>query len=66
MDLTGVDVTDAPGARRGAEVTVFGGQTDGAMRAEEVAELLDTIGYEVVVSVSPRVPRVYREAPERP
>lgn len=60
MDLCMVDVTDVPGAREGDRVTLIG-EEDGAVRsAESLAEELDTINYEVVTNLHPRVPRVYR------
>ena len=43
----------------GDEVVLIGSQGDGVIRAEEIAERLDTIGYEVLCAVSARVPRVY-------
>jgi alanine racemase len=65
MDLTTVDVTDVPGAALGDEV-VFLGTQDGPLgsaqvTSEEIAKLLGTIPWEVVTSISRRVPRFYRE-----
>ncbi len=51
LDVTGVD------AREGDIVTVFGLRP----RAEELAEILDTIPYEIITSVSQRVNRVLVE-----
>ena len=59
MDVCMLDVTDVPGVEPGDEVTVFGRGTDGAPTACELAELADTIPYEILCGVSPRVPRVY-------
>lgn len=66
MDLTGVDVTDLDGCERGEEAVVLGAQGDDVLRAEEVAQAAGTIGYEVLCSIAPRVPRVYvgRGAPQ--
>ena len=45
-------------ARVGNEITVFG---RGALRsATDLAELIDTIGEEIALRVSPSIPRVYR------
>jgi alanine racemase len=44
----------------GDEVVLFGRQGDQEIRAEEVAGWAGTIGYEIVCSVSARVPREYR------
>lgn len=65
MDLTTVDVTDIPGAALGDEVVVLGTQ-DGPLGSaqvtpEEIAQILGTIPWEVVTSISRRVPRFYRE-----
>lgn len=54
MDICMIDVTDV-GNPYGAEVEVFGNE----MPVTEVACVLDTIPYEVLTSVSPRVRRTY-------
>jgi alanine racemase len=56
MDQCMADVSAVPGVREGDEVTIFGAPELGA---DEVAERLGTINYELVCMVSPRVPRVY-------
>lgn len=65
MDLTSIDVTGIPGARVGDEVVVLGGQEGplgaDAITAEEVATWVGTIPWEVITSISRRVPRFYRE-----
>jgi alanine racemase len=55
MDMCMADITDIPGCRVGDVVTVFGDR----LSAEEMAEKAGTINYEIVCSVSKRVPRVY-------
>lgn len=57
MDLTGVDVTGVT-CERGDEAVLWGHQGDALLHPEEVAEAAGTIAYEVLSSVSPRVPRV--------
>ena len=59
MDLTGVDVTELGRCARGDEAVLFGAQGGEVLRPEEVAEAAGTIAYEVLTSVSPRVPRIY-------
>jgi alanine racemase len=59
MDQITVDCGDDP-VQEGDEVVLFGSQGDQAIRAEELAAWAGTIGYEVVCSVSERVPREYR------
>jgi len=58
-------VTNIDGARLGDEVVVMGSQKgllgQDAIGASEIAEQLDTIPWEVLTSVSRRVPRFYRE-----
>lgn len=65
MDLTMVDVTDVPGARVGDEVVFLGPQEGPLGRdvitAAELAGLTGTIPWEVLTSISRRVPRFYRE-----
>ena len=65
MDMTMIDVTDIDGARMGDEVVVLGAQKgplgQDTITAEEIATALDTIAWEVLTSVSRRVPRFYRE-----
>nr|WP_244962638.1 alanine racemase [Cryobacterium roopkundense] len=46
----------------GAEAVLFGSGDDGEASADEWAAAAGTINYEVVTRISPRVPRVYRNA----
>jgi alanine racemase len=50
----------------GDEVVLIGRQGDDEVTAEEWAGLLDTIAYEIVCGIGPRVPRHYRPARPRP
>lgn len=59
MDQLMVDVGDAT-VDVGDEVVIVGSQGDETIGAGDIAELLDTISYEVVCAVSDRVPRIYR------
>ena len=58
MDQTMIDVTAIPGVRQGDEVVLIGEQGNEQISAEEVAERLGTISYEVVSEILARVPRV--------
>ena len=58
MDQTTVDVSHIPGVRQGDEVVLIGEQGDERITAEDVAERLGTINYEVVSEILARVPRV--------
>ena len=53
--------SEDPGIQRGEEVVVIGRQGEASITAEEVAQWLGTINYEVTCAVSKRVPRVYLE-----
>lgn len=64
MDLTMVDVTDIPGAQQGDEVVLLGKQGEGSISADETALWADTISYEVLTSISARVPRIHHSLKE--
>ena len=50
----------------GTEVVLLGSQGDEEITAGEWAEHLDTIGYEVVCGIGPRVPRRYIDSEGEP
>lgn len=60
MDQTIVDVSAVPGVVAGDQATIVGRQGDGAIGVAEFAKWADTIPYEILCSVTKRVPRVYR------
>jgi alanine racemase len=60
MDYVMVDATDIPGVSTGDEVVLLGKQGRERITAEEIAEKIHTISYEVFCSVGKRVPRVYK------
>jgi alanine racemase len=63
MDLTLIDVTALRGkVDLGDEVVIIGRQGSEEVTADELAKKIGTINYEVVTSISPRVPRVAVEA----
>ena len=57
MNMTMLDVTDA-GAELDDEVVLLGRQGNAEIRAEELAEKIGTIPYEVVARINPFIPRV--------
>jgi alanine racemase len=59
MDQCMIDVTDIEDVKVGDEVVLFGGQGEGFIHIDELAEKLGTINYEIVCMISKRVPRVY-------
>jgi alanine racemase len=61
MDQTMIDVSHVPNVRVGDEVVLIGSQGNETITAEEVAERLDTINYEVVSAIMARVPRSLQE-----
>ena len=65
MDMSMIDVTDLPGASLRDEVVVLGAQDgplgEAAITADEIAAHMGSIPWEVLTSISRRVPRFYRE-----
>jgi alanine racemase len=57
MDMTTIDVTDLPDARDGDEVILFGAEHP----IELLAAAAQTIPYEILTGIGPRVHRVYSE-----
>jgi alanine racemase len=62
MDLTTVDVSEAPDASIGDEALLLGEQAGASLDARDLAAAAGTIPYEVLTNVSRRVPRVYLDA----
>jgi len=60
MDMVMVDVTEVPRAHVGDEVILIGRQGQNAIWADELAKWTDTIPYEILCGIGPRVPRVYQ------
>ncbi len=61
MDAITLDVTDIPEAKLGDVATLIGSDGDERITAEEVGEWSNTISYEVLTSIGPRVERRYSE-----
>lgn len=59
MDLSHVDVTDVPTVKLGDEVILIGSQGGETLQARDVADAAGTIPYEIMTSISRRVPRFY-------
>lgn len=59
MDQIMVDVTDIEEVEVGAEAVLIGHQGKESISADELAELVGTINYEIVCMIGQRVPRVY-------
>jgi alanine racemase len=60
MDMTMVDVTDLPGpVAAGDEAVLLGAQGNERITATEIADVCETIAYDILCGVSDRVPRRY-------
>jgi len=59
MDLTMIDVTLINGVSLNDEVVLMGTQGRMAITAEEIADKIGTINYEVITSIAPRVMRKF-------
>jgi alanine racemase len=59
MDMTMLDVGGIPDVRIEDEVVVLGTQDGASISADEIASSLNTINYEVVSTLTQRVPRVW-------
>jgi alanine racemase len=58
MDQTVVDVTQIPGVAIGDEAVLLGSQGENSIDAWDLADLSETIPWEVLCAISSRVPRV--------
>lgn len=59
MDQTMIDITKIDDVSIGDEVVLIGQQGDDFISAQEVAEWSGTISYEVLLSITARVPKIY-------
>jgi len=57
MNMTMVDVTDIPKVKTEDEVVLLGRQNGNEIPAEEIAQKIGTINYEVVTRINPELPR---------
>ena len=64
MDQCMIDVTDIGEVNVGDEVILLGEDNNTVFNADTIAELLDTINYEVLCTIGRRVPRVYKNNEE--
>jgi alanine racemase len=60
MDQCLCDVTDIPDVSVGDEVVLIGKQGDEQITADEIADKIGTISYEVVCGIHSNVPRIYK------
>ena len=60
MDACMVDVSDIPDVTTGTEATLIGRCGSKTQSANELADLMGTISYDILCSISKRVPRMIR------
>jgi alanine racemase len=56
MDMLTIDLREAPNARIGSIVELWGGEVP----VDDVAQMSGTIGYELICALAPRVPVVIK------
>jgi alanine racemase len=61
MDQCLCDVTHIPGLSMGDEAILIGRQGNEEITADDVAEKIGTIPYEILCAINARVPRIYRK-----
>jgi alanine racemase len=61
MDLSLLDVTDIPGVNVGDEVMLLGRSEGCSITALDIAQMLETVPYEILCLIGKRVPRLYVE-----
>lgn len=61
MDVSVVDVSDVEGVQIGDEVVLFGQQHEETIEIEEMARRGQTISYEILCNISPRVRRIFTQ-----
>ncbi len=59
MDQFMVDLSGVENPEIGDEAIIYGDGTDGAMTAEDVANMRGTISYEVLTNLGKRLPKIY-------
>jgi alanine racemase len=59
MDMTSIDVTQAPETKAGDAVTLLGSEGNARMDAQQIARLAGTISYSVLCGIHARVKRIY-------
>jgi alanine racemase len=62
MDAIEVDVTDVPGVSTDDEFVLLGAQGQERITADDLARRRNTIAWEVVTGITPRLTRVYHAA----
>jgi len=64
MDYTMVDVTEIPGVELGDVVTLVGADGDRAIEVPDLAQMLNTVPFEITCGLGRRVRRIFRDGNE--
>ena len=59
MDQAMLDITDIENINENTVVTVFGKDGDAEIMVEDIADIANTINYEILCLISKRIPRIY-------
>lgn len=59
MDQAMLDITDIENVKENTVVTVFGKDGDVEIKVEDIANIANTINYEILCLISKRIPRIY-------
>jgi alanine racemase len=59
MDMIAIDITNLPDAQIGDGVIILGSSAHCSLYAADWAEQLETIPYEILCGIAPRIPRMY-------
>jgi alanine racemase len=59
MDWTIIDVSEIPNVKLEDEVVIIGKQNNLSILAEDLAQITDTISYEITCGINRRVPKIY-------
>ncbi len=65
MDFTMIDVHNVPDVKVGDPVTIMGREGDCEVSADDIADLCNTINYEIVASLTRRMPIRYTHGKEK-
>ena len=61
MDQTLIDIGRTPDIKRWDEVTLIGKENGVEVQATDLAEIAETIPYEIACAIHSRIPRIYRD-----
>ena len=61
MDMLMADVTDVPEVTMDSEIVLLGAQGGERIDADELAQMCDTIPYEIMLGFSPRLRRAWED-----